>query len=44
MKEIRITLEDKEYKQVLKVKGGKTWKQHLMRGVGEDGSNNNIKK
>jgi len=35
MKEIRITLEEKEYLKVLKLKGEKTWKQFFMNGCGE---------
>lgn len=33
MKEIRIALEDKEYKKLLKVKGEMTWKEFLFIGV-----------
>ena len=32
MKEIRVALEDKEYKQLLKTKGKLTWKQFLISG------------
>ena len=30
MKEIRIALEDKEYRQLKKIKGKMTWKQFLF--------------
>jgi hypothetical protein len=33
MKEIRIALEDAEYKTLLRIKGKMTWKQFLMIGV-----------
>jgi hypothetical protein len=33
MKEIRIALEDAEYKALLRIKGKMTWKQFLMIGV-----------
>jgi len=45
MKEIRITLEDKEYYKARVLKGEKTWKEFFMNGCGEEhGSNNNNKK
>jgi len=36
MKEIRIALEEKEYKQLKKVKGEMTWKEYLMIGLKKD--------
>jgi hypothetical protein len=33
MKEIRIPLEDREYRLLLRAKGKLTWKQFLMIGV-----------
>ena len=32
MKEIRITLEDQEYNQVLKLKKDRTWKEFFLNG------------
>ena len=41
MKEIRIALENKEYRELLKRKGQLTWKQFLMNGgMRRDGDNN----
>ena len=37
MKEIRITLEEREYRILRKIKGSRTWKQFLMNGGGIDG-------
>ena len=37
MKEIRIALEENEYKTLSKKKGDRTWKQVLMNGGGIDG-------
>ena len=36
MKEIRISLEDKEYRTVRKKKGSKTWREYLLCGCGEE--------
>jgi hypothetical protein len=36
MKEIRIVLDDADYKTLLKLKGKMTWKQFLMIGVKYD--------
>ena len=37
MKEIRIALEEDEYKTLSKKKGARTWKQVLMNGGGING-------
>jgi hypothetical protein len=45
MKEIRISLEDKEYRKIQKLKGKRTWREYILNGCGErDGENNNITK
>lgn len=35
MKEIRVVLEDKEYRQMKHLKGGLTWKAYLIRELNE---------
>lgn len=35
MKEIRVVLEDKEYRQMIRVKGDLTWKAYLIRELNE---------
>ena len=42
MKEIRITLEDNEYKTLSKKKGDRTWKQVLINGGGKDDRESNL--
>jgi len=41
MKEIRISLEDWEYSQILKIKGKQTWREYILNGcVRRDGDSN----
>lgn len=40
MKEIRISLEDKEYMMIRKLKGEMTWREYLL-GGGGNGRNSN---